>query len=335
MENSERIPGLVSVLMPVYNAEKYVTEAIGSVRGQTYEKLEIVVLDDGSRDESLSLCRRMAEEDPRIRVYTQENAGVAAARNELLSLARGEFIAWVDSDDILYPFTIAAMLQGMEETGAQAAQCHLSEVLPKRSTAHVNEDYEIWEGDDLYRHYVQGDFSLLITTFLFRASLLEGVQFPPLVFGEDTYLQILLLPRYRKMLNFHWVGYYYRPNLSSITHNRNPEDVAATFRSILTLVGDVLQPWNRKIYLAFAYSQLHELALQFSGLKKVPRSLRHEVSEWFQRDRKLFREICFHSGLGPLARAESLLWMAFGTRSFGFSVFCQKIFEKHKLLRSR
>ena len=89
----------VSVIVPVYNNEKYVETCIRSICQQTYQNLEILVINDGSTDGSRQILERMAEKDKRIRLIHQENAGVSAARNKGIELADGEYLTFVDGDD--------------------------------------------------------------------------------------------------------------------------------------------------------------------------------------------------------------------------------------------
>ena len=89
----------VSVIVPVYNNEKYVETCIRSICQQTYQNLEILVINDGSTDGSRQILERMAEKDKRIRLTHQENAGVSAARNKGIELADGEYLTFVDGDD--------------------------------------------------------------------------------------------------------------------------------------------------------------------------------------------------------------------------------------------
>jgi glycosyltransferase involved in cell wall biosynthesis len=110
-------PNLVSVLIPAFNAEKYIRETLASVAGQTHRELEIIVVDDGSSDGTAALVREFSRSDPRLRCYRQPNQGVAAARNFALNLARGEFVAPVDADDLWHPQKIEAQLQRMLTSG--------------------------------------------------------------------------------------------------------------------------------------------------------------------------------------------------------------------------
>lgn len=104
----------VSVLMPVKNTAAYLREAIASVQAQTVQDFEIVVLDDGSRDESPHVIRTLAEREPRMRAIYRQGGGLIAARNELLEAARGEFVAWLDSDDRMTTDRLAVQLAAFE-----------------------------------------------------------------------------------------------------------------------------------------------------------------------------------------------------------------------------
>ncbi len=108
----------VSVIIPVYNREAVVSECVRSVQNQTWQDFEIILIDDGSTDETLSICRLLAEEDERIRLLTTEHAGVSAARNEGLSAAEGKYIFFLDSDDIIHPKLLETLTGGLEETDA-------------------------------------------------------------------------------------------------------------------------------------------------------------------------------------------------------------------------
>ena len=106
-------PPLVTVIIPAYNAGKTLDETLGSVRGQTYDNLEILVVDDGSRDDTAAIAERHASADSRVRLIRQANAGVAAARNNALHQARGEWVAPVDADDLWHPEKIARQVAVM------------------------------------------------------------------------------------------------------------------------------------------------------------------------------------------------------------------------------
>jgi glycosyltransferase involved in cell wall biosynthesis len=101
---------LVSVIVPAYNAESTLSATLESVLSQTHRRIEVIVVDDGSQDATGMIARRLAETDPRLRVLSQPNSGVARARNHALSRCSGDFIAWIDADDIWHPTKLARQL---------------------------------------------------------------------------------------------------------------------------------------------------------------------------------------------------------------------------------
>ncbi len=101
---------LVSVIIPAYNAENFIAKTLASVVAQTYRRLEILVVDDGSSDRTQSIVQTMAQQDPRIKLFKQANAGVAAARNAGIDKAKGEYIAPIDADDLWHPETLEKLL---------------------------------------------------------------------------------------------------------------------------------------------------------------------------------------------------------------------------------
>ncbi len=111
----------VSVIIPVYNVEKYLARCLDSVLGQTHRELEVICVNDGSPDGSAAILAGYAARDPRVRVLTQENRGQAAARNRGLEIAAGEWVTFVDSDDWIPRDAVAGFLAAARATGARAA----------------------------------------------------------------------------------------------------------------------------------------------------------------------------------------------------------------------
>lgn len=118
---------LVSVIVPVYNAEKYLARCLDSIAGQTYRNLEIILVNDGSTDRSGDICLQYAQNDPRVRLFAQENQGLSAARNTGLDHMEGEYIHFVDADDYISPHMIETLMTKLLQSGALIA---VSDYLP-------------------------------------------------------------------------------------------------------------------------------------------------------------------------------------------------------------
>lgn len=125
---------LITVVVPAYNAEGTIDETLRSVRTQTWRNIEILVVDDGSRDATPKIVRRHAAEDPRVRLLSQANAGVAAARNRGIREARGKYVAVIDADDLWQPEKIALQRAAFDRAGPGCGLVYtLSAVIDARS----------------------------------------------------------------------------------------------------------------------------------------------------------------------------------------------------------
>nr|MBQ5811513.1 glycosyltransferase family 2 protein [Clostridia bacterium] len=113
--------GLVSVIIPVYNREAYVEECISSVLAQSYSNFEVIIVDDGSSDNSAKICENLAEKDNRVKVFYGEHAGVSAARNKAIEKACGEYLFFIDSDDIIHNRLFETFVGALEKSGADIA----------------------------------------------------------------------------------------------------------------------------------------------------------------------------------------------------------------------
>ena len=109
---------LISIIIPVYQVEDYVTECMQSIISQTYTNIEILVINDGSRDKSIDLCRDFAYTDSRIKIIDKQNGGLSSARNSGLDIAKGKFICFIDSDDFIDSNMIMELHNAIIETNA-------------------------------------------------------------------------------------------------------------------------------------------------------------------------------------------------------------------------
>ena len=119
---------LVSVIIPVYNVSAYLTQCLDSVRGQTYQNIEVLMVNDGSTDGSYDICRRFEQEDSRFLLIDKTNSGVSDSRNVAINLARGKYLQFVDSDDWLTPDAVASFCHTAESTGADLVISHFFRV---------------------------------------------------------------------------------------------------------------------------------------------------------------------------------------------------------------
>ncbi len=145
---------VISVIVPIYNMEPYLEECVRSIQNQTLREIEIILVDDGSPDKCPQMCDRYAGEDQRIRVIHQKNAGASAARNAGLRMAKGKYIAFVDSDDWVHPDYLSLMLEHMVP-GGMAACDRVDEWDPAAKSAHSTDHLGEYETTVLDRTQAQ------------------------------------------------------------------------------------------------------------------------------------------------------------------------------------
>lgn len=213
---------LISVLMPVYNTVSFLPACMKSVLGQTYDHLEIILLDDGSNDGSGELCDQYAKQDCRVTVIHQSNQGVASARNALLKAAHGEWYAWIDSDDICAEDMIEYLYHDALETDADAVQC----MVTIRGLDHLTSDsgkepVYLSASDNTYLDaIIQSSTRPNLCGKLYRSDVFRGMEIPNFCCGEDSALQFLLVGHIKKYVSLPAVKYYYVTRQSSLTHSK-------------------------------------------------------------------------------------------------------------------
>lgn len=123
---------LVSIIVPIYNSAMDMVPCLESIKRQRYENLEVLLVNDGSSDASLEICRMYARLDPRVIIIDKENTGVSGTRNVAIERAKGKYLQFVDSDDQLDPNATRLLVEAAEETGADLVICNYCSVLAGR-----------------------------------------------------------------------------------------------------------------------------------------------------------------------------------------------------------
>ena len=210
-------PDLVSVIIPAFNAAATIEETLLSVRRQTHQALEIIIVDDGSADRTLAVAEAQATLDPRVRVLSQANAGVAAARNRGIAEARGDVVAPIDADDLWRPRKVERQLRALRAGGPEIglAYCQ-SAVIDEDSIITANNNGPI-HGGDVLPHLFYGNFVGNGSSPLMRKRLVEEVggydaslRARKAQGCEDWKLYLLLAERsHFAVVSDHLVGYRY------------------------------------------------------------------------------------------------------------------------------
>lgn len=171
---------LVSVIVPVYNVENYLRECLDSIVAQTYRNIEVILIDDGSKDSSGEICDEYADKDNRIKVIHKENGGVSAARNTGLDVAKGEWISYVDSDDYIEDTMLETLICLAKENDVELAMCSFKDISECENVTQEN-DIRIFSKDELIYNYVVRNTDYCITEGIwdriYKRVLVDGLRF--------------------------------------------------------------------------------------------------------------------------------------------------------------
>jgi glycosyltransferase involved in cell wall biosynthesis len=180
---------VISVIVPVYNAEKYLRQCIDSIVNQTYRNLEIILVDDGSQDNSGKICDAYAETDKRIRVIHKQNGGQATARNEALKTATGEYIGFVDADDWIELDMYESLLSGLRSSNADLISCGrycVDEKSGEKAKLFCHEEaYTISAEEAIKKFLLWDNLDSASCDKLFKGEIINGLSYPVGYICED------------------------------------------------------------------------------------------------------------------------------------------------------
>lgn len=213
---------LISIIVPVYRVEDYLKRCVDSLLSQTYENLEIILVDDGSPDRCPAICEEYGRKDARVRVIHQENVGLSGARNAGIDAARGAYLAFVDSDDYVAPDFIEALYGLAAETGCPIAQCRFAYVQGEPLGDRRGRDFRIYRGESLmeqlYGPENEATYFVVAWNKLYRRDLFDHIRYPEGRIHEDEATTYLLFHEGKKLAFLDRALYgYYTANSGSIT----------------------------------------------------------------------------------------------------------------------
>lgn len=222
---------MISVIIPVYNVEKYLRECLDSVIAQTYKNLEILLVDDGSTDSSGAICDEYAVRDSRVRVIHRENQGVSAARNLALDLAKGSYISFVDADDIIAERFLETLYGAVQETGAEIAACNFRRFQTgEQIEAAAGERRLLTRKEALLEmtrlgYNSRGEFITSPCNKLYKKEIFDAIRYPVGKRYEDEYVIHKLLLRIESFCECTDILYFYRQHSGSFMNRNRKNDL--------------------------------------------------------------------------------------------------------------
>ena len=291
IESDNLVQPLVSVIMPIYNAEKYIKGAFASLMSQTYKNIEIICVNDGSLDHSLGIIERMAATDPRIKVISQSNGGPAKARNAGLNVAKGKYVSFVDSDDFVDKEMYGKLVSIAEKEESDILvfggyPWPDKESAPQWIKDKLSPRVVTYEGEDAGKEAIFKERSS--TPFLWIQFLKRDIiEYPTKIrfredidLGEDQIFQFAYFPRAKKIVYTNKKFYFYRwDNEGSLMWKYNHKKTEK-FRKHLQIVESVFENW-KSIGYKDIYGNLASWMVNFlyNDLKSFPKYLQIDFAK--------------------------------------------------------
>ena len=245
---------LISVIVPVYNVEKYLEECVQSILRQSYEEFEIILIDDGSPDRSGEICDELAKRDDRIKVIHQQNQGLSGARNTGIRAAKGEYITFVDSDDRIAPNMLRDLLHLSLRFDADISLCGFCKTADRTfETPPEKLAAKVWSADEFMDiilkirsnrtlHYACGK--------LYKRRVLDNEHFPLGMLNEDVEGTFKAVMRSKHIAETLSKEYYYMSNDGSITRSQFGENylcLTQAWKRVLDIAKEQAPQYTEKV----------------------------------------------------------------------------------------
>lgn len=246
---------LVSIIVPVYNMEKLLQKSVESILNQTYKNLEIILVNDGSKDNSATICDEFAKKDSRIRAIHKTNGGVSSTRNRGLDECTGEFVCFVDSDDYLEAGYVQRMYDGMKQSNCEMAACRYNTYgFKKNNLPPKTDDLQLSTEDYLKHLLIETDYGAgFCWNKMFRRNLIGKMRFDESIsFGEDLVFVYSYIKKHVKTIYLcNEPLYNYINRVDSLSKVRNESKLFSEVDFCYSLIEDVKSAYPRLVSYAY------------------------------------------------------------------------------------
>lgn len=270
---------LISIIVPVYNVEKYLKKCVYSILNQSYKNLEVILVNDGSTDNSGKICDELSREDSRINVYHKDNGGLSDARNYGVAKANGEYVGFVDSDDYIDQYMYENLYKAIRKYNTQIAECGITRVYKnnKLRPHYDGEEYSLVVDREGYlKEYLENRkvYGAAVCKLL-SIDLAKVLKFPDGKVYEDVFYTLELLKKVDKytLISGNYYYYYIRGN-SITTKTFSSRDM--DYIEIIDKIGEyTLNNYSKlkeKLFIrqGFAYLSIFNQIIQLNDYRQIP-----------------------------------------------------------------
>lgn len=314
-----------SIIVPVYNVANYLENCVRSILSQTEQDFELLLIDDGSTDESGALCDTLAENDPRIRVIHQENRGLGGARNTGIEAACGEYLLLIDSDDAILPETLERALIAARAQNADIAVFGFFTVDEQGNRLG---DFPCGLPNTAFSPSEHRDCLLTSPCAwnkLYKRELFvrTGIRYPSRVWYEDIRTTLKLFTQAERITGVDYLGYAYLQRAGSIMNSGNLQrntEIIDAFEDLLDWFGEqnLMKDYERELCWLCAYHVYFTASVRVLRAEKADKALARELLKKFQTyTEEHFPNYKNSPYLARLSKSQKLLWALLNKKQYG------------------
>lgn len=286
---------LISVIVPIYNVEKYIHECLSSVLNQTYKNLEIILIDDGSQDMSGKICDEYGFKDNRIIVIHKKNGGLSAARNLGLKKSNGKYVVFIDSDDYLSENYVYLLYMSIKNNNSDIAICSYKFIKQNKNETRLSTliNNVSYSNVDILKNLLKGNIECYAWNKIYKKKLfdLNNITFPENKFYEDITTFVRLIIKSNRISYVDVPLYMYRIRKGSITDSKNRE-LSNDFNEAIYSVNEIIEYNNLKNEVS---QELVNFNLMYTlmNLNIVSKYTHYSSFEFYSEFKKNFKEQYF------------------------------------------
>lgn len=297
----------ISIIVPVYNVEQYLIRCVDSILNQTFKDFELLLIDDGSTDESLRICNEYAKMDSRVLVFTRDNSGPGAARNYGIDHSSGDYIGFVDSDDYIKPDMYEILIENISKDNYDFSMIDFTKVIDdsvyEEST---NEQVSIasLNRDDLIKLCCDGKYTLLVSCWskLYKKDFLKNIRFPENRKKEDSFFLTDILTNVNNAVFITKKEYMYYQNQNGLEHKKDVialMDGLQSIRDRTAKLSDLLNDNSTILSLISFFKNCY-----FSNLYKIASYDKNDHRLYIKALRKNYKKDMkiFSNGIKPIQK---------------------------------
>ena len=296
---------MISIIVPVYNVEKYLKRCVDSILEQTYKDFELILVDDGSTDDSGTICDEQQKRDNRVRVIHQKNGGLSAARNSGLAEAKGDYITFIDSDDFIDKTFLEVLYQNALQYVADVSVCGYQLVWEdtkrnKKSKNNNSEKVKLYTGKEAVSEIVLKSRTCMITAWgkLYHHSLREHLKYPEGKLHEDEFVTYKVFYASKKVVETEMEGYCYFQRGTSIMsgYSKRRLDKIEALKEAINFFrerqDDELALCATKRYLINIQIAWYRVWENMPEQEEILAELRNEWNDVYRANHTAIRRIC-------------------------------------------